>query len=279
VLVLSYVKALLLNDTRNESHIGCDVSVSQLISYCKDVGIKIVSTFNRSQPLILPKDVEFIIINGEGTFHHSPVYFQKIVSFVSSSGLPAVILNAVWHHVFTDIDFSCFKLIAFRDPFSMEDFKRSYPSFQGELFLGADFLFLFNEKQQKIGYGDSVMPLLASSLKKNNFFPLQFVASYPDIYAYLGWLRSLDLYVTGRFHGVVLSVLAQTPFLVFPSNCHKIEGLLNDMGCSDLLIHSFEEIPKKKTLATSCVGKMKEYRNIAKNRLVALKDRLKALLK
>jgi hypothetical protein len=38
------------------------------------------------------------------------------------------------------------------------------------------------------------------------------------------------LVVTGLFHMSCLALLARTPFVALPSNTHKIEGLLDDVG-------------------------------------------------
>jgi len=58
---------------------------------------------------------------------------------------------------------------------------------------------------------------------------IRFVA---DDHAFLRELENSALHVTGRFHGVCLSLLAQTPVLTVASNSWKIEALLDDLGLS-----------------------------------------------
>lgn len=47
---------------------------------------------------------------------------------------------------------------------------------------------------------------------------------------YLNYLGSARLHVTGRFHGVCLSLLVGAPFIAVGSNSWKIEALLDDAG-------------------------------------------------
>ncbi len=102
--------------------------------------------------------------------------------------------------------------------------------------------------------------MLSNNLASNkNYFPLQYAENFPNIYTYIAWLKKLELYVTGRFHGVCLSALAEVPFLTFPSNSHKIEGMLHDMNCSELLLSSDEGIKQKKELAVKAMPKIKSY--------------------
>lgn len=49
---------------------------------------------------------------------------------------------------------------------------------------------------------------------------------------YCDRLRSCCLYVTGRFHGVCLSLATNTPFIGLSSNSWKVEALLDDVGLS-----------------------------------------------
>jgi polysaccharide pyruvyl transferase WcaK-like protein len=58
---------------------------------------------------------------------------------------------------------------------------------------------------------------------------IRFVA---DDHGFLRELENSTLHVTGRFHGVCLSLLAQTPVLTVASNSWKIEALLDDLGLS-----------------------------------------------
>lgn len=47
---------------------------------------------------------------------------------------------------------------------------------------------------------------------------------------YCNELRSASFHLTGRFHGVCMSLLARAPFITYHSNSWKIEALLEDVG-------------------------------------------------
>ncbi len=57
--------------------------------------------------------------------------------------------------------------------------------------------------------------------------PLQLAATETDYLRFLGRAR---MHVTGRFHGICLSLVTGTPFLTTGSNSWKIEALLADAG-------------------------------------------------
>ncbi|MEM1373803.1 MAG: polysaccharide pyruvyl transferase family protein [Pseudomonadota bacterium] len=51
-----------------------------------------------------------------------------------------------------------------------------------------------------------------------------------DVAGYLNALSGAALHITGRFHGVCLSLVTRTPFLAVTSTSGKIEKLLHDLG-------------------------------------------------
>ena len=96
----------------------------------------------------------------------------------------------------------------------------------------------------------------------------------PTLYSYQLWLKSLELYVTGRFHGVCLAAMIGVPFLALSSNSHKIEGILKDMDCSKLLIFSIDEVKDKKELAIKLITKAHTYAIEAKQKVGKLFQRI-----
>ena len=110
-------------------------------------------------------------------------------------------------------------------------------------------------------------------IEKENFFAMQSMHK-SSIGAYISWMKSLDLFVTGRFHGVCLAILLNVPFLAFPSNSHKIEGILNDCKSPELLISEFSDIEKKKDLAIKAVEKTRAYGEGAHKRIGMFFDKV-----
>jgi Polysaccharide pyruvyl transferase len=57
---------------------------------------------------------------------------------------------------------------------------------------------------------------------------------FPSILTNLDQLASTKGCLTGRFHGLIAALCSGRPVVALPSNTHKIEGLLDDAGISDV---------------------------------------------
>ena len=163
-------------------------------------------------------------------------------------------------------------LISVRESRSYDELLKSYNKPE-KILITPDLIFNLDDNSTNIGYSDSVLQGLRIQFSENNnYFPLQLKASTPDVYAYINWIKSLDLHITGRFHGACLSILAEKNFLAFPSNSYKTEGLLKDMNCEELLINSFEEIEKKKDI--NAKEKIIVYKQTVKKRIKILFEKI-----
>lgn len=266
-------KAILLNDTSNENHLGCGLVIQNIKKLCRENKVTLLDTFERknihpANPRLLSNIelCDFIIVNGEGSLHHSSEATSGLIEFGDK---PKVLINAVWDKMFLVGDsLNNFSYISVRENRSCSEIIKSVS--KARVHIVPDMIFYATGSViiHKIGYGDSVMDFVREKFKKErNYFPMQVTASYPDIYAYVNWLKSLDLYVTGRFHGVCLAMMFQVPFLAVPSNSHKIEGLLEDCGCSDLLIRDKKEVLLKKKRAKELVPQAYSYAASAKQKI------------
>lgn len=65
---------------------------------------------------------------------------------------------------------------------------------------------------------------------------------YPTPEGYMGALSELSLHVTGRFHGMALSLRTRTPFLTATSNSGKNEALIRDAGLNPARVVDLREI-------------------------------------
>jgi len=280
----SYIPIVVLNDTSKEGHIGCVGVMAAYRKVLDDHGMRLVRTYTRnrieSNAKAVKEDIinlgaKLVIINGEGTFHRSGSIWYAFLRALPKK-VPAVIVNTVWEKMFVvPSDLDRFSLIAVRENLSKDAILKLKSG--ARVFTVPDMLFACETKPAEIGYGDSVMAVVARQLKKSdNFFPLNNFYN-PDVVAYLMWLSRLRVYVTGRFHGVVLAALAGTPFLAIPSNSHKIEGLLKDMDCSELLLNSLDEVQDKIPLAVKSKGKVRKYCQKAGGQIDKLGAKLRSL--
>lgn len=72
-------------------------------------------------------------------------------------------------------------------------------------------------------------------------------------------------------------MLTGIPFLTYSSNSHKIESILYDANCSDLLIRENQDIENKKELAKKLVKNCEPYIREAKVQIKGLFEDIKKL--
>jgi len=96
-------------------------------------------------------------------------------------------------------------------------------------------------------------------------------------------IEKLELLVTGRFHACTAAVITETPFLALPSNSHKIEALVSDIGLQQWRVD--ERIPvdglgRAKNFAWSSVEleRIRAYKSVGIDQFQKLSRELKELL-
>jgi len=68
------------------------------------------------------------------------------------------------------------------------------------------------------------------------------VRLFEDAAGFYQSLHTLEVVVSGRFHGTCLALLAGTPFIAIPSNTRKIEQLATDAGLDERRIVNADEL-------------------------------------
>jgi hypothetical protein len=98
------MRALILNDTRNGSHLGCIIVMEQLETLCREAGLQVSAMlgFGRYfEPQVAHElsKCDVVIINGEGTMHHDAEGAMAIVRagvMAASRKVPIALINTVW---------------------------------------------------------------------------------------------------------------------------------------------------------------------------------------
>lgn len=99
------MRAIVLNDTRSEDHIGCQLVMRNLLEQCSRRGIDVVASLPNSQLDDLPfvkahlHEFELLIVNGEGTLHHDcpkALSLCRAAQYADAQGKKAVLINTVW---------------------------------------------------------------------------------------------------------------------------------------------------------------------------------------
>lgn len=92
-------------------------------------------------------------------------------------------------------------------------------------------------------------------------------------------LKNSSLNICGRFHGLVISIIFRTPFLVINSNTHKSEGLLIDLKIKNKVIAvkdlKNKHLLKNKKLTKSENKKINKYKLNAKIKINKMFDEIK----
>ena len=156
-------RAILINDTSNEQHIGCNAVIKNIISECKKNNIDIIQTFSRDNILALEKDkwykknIDLVIINGEGTFHHNPKLAEKLGPILPlfKPDSKIALINSAWlrmNKITGGNILKCSDMVAVREQISHSEVLEDYP----QAIKVPDAIFLTQFQKAQIGYGDSV---------------------------------------------------------------------------------------------------------------------------
>jgi hypothetical protein len=219
-------KTLLLNDT-SKYHYGCAEVVK---TFLFDDSIETNGAF----PEINFEDYDTVILNGEGTMHHTknqirqnPIKFLKLLKQAQQAGCNTQIVNTVWQEMtneYDDVLKQCNK-IEVREILSRKDLEENH------------------------GVESQVVP------DRSLLTHVEY-AEYPHVTVYQGrwffngpdlghpkidifaqpWhevvnrLRHCDLLVTGRHHEAYAAIKAGCKFIVLPGNTHKNEGIYLNAG-------------------------------------------------
>lgn len=283
------MKAILINDTRSNHHIGCNLVINNTLQNCKRVGIEVTHTIenNKSKPLAeLQKltDFQCLLINGEGTMHHDrPLAkeFGKCAKWSKSQNKLVILYNTVWQENDELNQYlTYFDAIYCRESFSAKAIQSS--GFEAkvvpDMVFNTPVSLTTKSATEKLTILvlDAVRKNLAYKLgwfaarKKYNFLTmshnndksiekrfflshaLQFFSGYKEKLPDSQFIEKIalaDKVISGRFHGTCLALLHLKPTASIASNTHKLEGLYYDIGLDPTLIIQNDNIDQSLILS------------------------------
>lgn len=268
------IKVAIINDTRTEDgHFGCSTVMSNLEILLKKHGIEILWTWpvgidwreHKDKLLSLGK-VDALIVNGEGTIHHSserrkmPDALSEIAGFAKKEmGIPAYLINSTLYmntdHLYREL--LNYDQIYVRDTLSQKECLAH--GLEVKYAPDLSMVLPVNERgvlrRRGVGVTDSVfkdktiqlnkiaarydwdfVPMIKKEKPKsflNKFGTILNInklnLSYLSNKEFIKWLCSKELVITGRYHTVTLCILTRTPFVAIESNTPKITALLKDV--------------------------------------------------
>jgi len=172
-------------------------------------------------------DADIIILNGEGTMHHSadrPATqgLLEIVKEAQRRGITTILINSLWQ----DIEEKYTEVVQNLDYFSVRDVLSQQHATEvhgrsPDLFLDLSYTkqHIDRNPNGKIGVGR----LFSGHLDLDGNVCDIFTHPWPEL---IQIIADSDLLVTGRHHEMYAACIAKTPFVVYEGNSWKNQGLL-----------------------------------------------------
>lgn len=226
-----------------------------------------------------------LVINGEGTLHHGRPAGETLLHVIAQSPVPVAVVNALWQDnpaSWAEMVAGA-ALIATRDgqsaqalgaalgrpvrclpDLSLSDGADPQPGPRQGVIFGDHVRWSGRQAlaraSRRLG-GEALVPTKTAAGAWDNPVLRWFLSGAyhgvsplglpplrlaPDEAAYLAALGRARIHVTGRFHGICLSMVTGTPFLALASNSWKIEALLADAG-----------LPKDRIISPEALAQMR----------------------
>ncbi len=248
-------KLFLANDTADVPHAGCKAVMRSLRAAIAGVpgltiaGTHATGTRNIDAPAFAEADV--VLINGEGTIHHSgprAMFLLSVIQRAKRAGKRVLLVNALFQQYDCPQDdlLADLALLTVREPLSAAFARRYGGAPRVLLDSAADPAFLPGGRAQPLTTGRVIGGAHRHGLIADPFDGLEGdrltmrSAAYEDIVA---TLKTAELYLTAQHHGVYAAALAGCPFVTTPSNSHKIEAFVAWTGLPIPVCMRQDEIP------------------------------------
>ena len=265
------MRVYILNDTekavpKKKPHFGCQLVMETFREQLNRVGIELVATISgRVRVFDHLDDADLIIVNGEGSIHHE----NRNELIDVAERYPCVLLNAVYQENAYRPGLEAFKKITVRESRSQAALRdlNLKSSVVPDVIFSSQRVAQFKDERagnrlhsvrrcllpmwRRVGQTDDV-------LNEERGF-----SARTDAETYLRKVSGYDAICSGRFHTAVIAACLDIPFAAWPSNTHKIEGMLEDMDAEGLMganpRDARSRIPEKSPEAiTRFVGRAKE---------------------
>lgn len=232
------MKIYVINDT-STYHSGCKAVVDYIKLKLTSQGHEIISMQNAYIDQISSEKIDecdALVCNGEGTLHHKKKHrIFDAIEEAQNKGKKTYLVNTVWDRNEGDWQEILSKLDGFivrevlsqnqviqeqkTRPIVLPDFSYFCPIDERSDFI--DF------KNEEVYGSDWFLP---NPFKHDNI-------EWKDLNLRSGsWsyivksLKTARIYITGRHHGVYAACKAETLFVPYQHNCHKIEGIFKSAG-------------------------------------------------
>lgn len=235
------MKTLLLNDT-SHYHAGC----VQVINYLKSFySVTTALRQNTDLTKVDLKHYDRVILNGEGTMHHSArrgILFLDALRTAQGYGVKTYIVNTVWQdmpNTHDDVLQKC-EIIEAREILSKNELIKKH---KVNATHSIDCSYYVSVPEVKYGR----VEVYEGQYFKNNIKFQQPKGRFKRIDIFkqpwdeiVNRLRNSELLITGRHHEMYAACVAKCRFIAYPGNTWKNEGLLQSAGVN--IPHNIDEI-------------------------------------
>jgi hypothetical protein len=265
------MNVLILNDTSRElGHLGCELVMKNLYTLLEANKVKKIITikdidekYDRDEFNKILENIDFVILNGEGTLHHDrgEGLFKRCQQ-AKDKNKKIYLINSVWQDNNENYKYlNLFNKIYVRESLSFQEIKKHNIS---NVKVVPDLLFYDIKKKSQLEISNRILVTDSVILEKTSYLLDAYLKLPKDTrFCFMGYwnkdlvkktfyiryvraffrakknmkclLTEMDIMqysfvLTGRFHAVCLCIKYLIPFLATQSNTHKIEGLLKDIG-------------------------------------------------
>lgn len=237
-------KIKILGDHSNY-HCGSSAVMSYLKSYVC-----------RKAIIVNDDSYDLLIVNGEGSMHHdSQAHTQKMEALEAAikSGRRGMLINSVWQSNSGSFDstLKALNLITVRETISQKELIENH-GVQSYVYLDFSYFAKLERAKVKIDYNNQIVFTDFYSNEVKTFVRTTETADSKQPYLDLraqDWsstvrgLKTAKLLVTGRHHAVYAACRAETPFIAFGGNTHKIQGLIEMSNFNIPICNNRTELP------------------------------------
>ena len=215
------MKIYVLNDT-SQKHAGCQATMKAFYNLLTDHKV-ICKHYVGSKKLNMDRlhECDAVICNGEGTMHHngrSMMFLIDILRKAQALHKKTMLINSIWDSN-VDVDDVLYKLdfISFREVLSQKSAGVGvvYP----DLVFNNTYLVPKKTGEDMI-FTDKTLPLVG------------------DFQELINEMADCRMFMTSKYHGVILAIICKTPFIGMRLKTHKIEGLfktVDTLKCSNVI--------------------------------------------
>jgi len=212
---------------------------------------------------------EIVIVNGEGTIHHrnrAGTTLMEILKYGQEQNKKTMLINTVfdnptpyYNEVLQKLDY-----LSVREQLSYENAIKCGANPEILLDSCVDPINISNAStlipdfRNKIVLGGAHPAVMCYNIFKTLDFPelsCQMRSPLSSFNTIIQSLKKAQLYITDQHHGLYAAGIAGIPFVVAPSNSHKIEGLIKWSGLPIKICNTRDEIMKQIRFATDIKNK------------------------